>query len=256
VELSLTREAGQGETDAATCGADCIVGVGGDGTANEILNGMNGHDACLAILPMGTANVVARELGIKRDPDQLAELIAKRHTRRIDAGRMDDRLFLLGVGAGLDGAITRRVMDARGSTSNYLKWVLPSVKGCLAYNFAPIQVRIDGDSVSETSSWVVVGNCRFSGGIFPITRRASLADGLLDVCVFHDLSWHKLAALSVAVFSARFPDRKDIVYRQAKTIELEPASDLPVAVQIDGDPGGFLPVRCAIAQESVEVIAP
>lgn len=256
VELFITQAAGDGGEMAAASDADCLVSVGGDGTTNEILNGMDRDRAALAILPMGTANVVARELGLKAEPARLADLIARRESRRIDAGRINGRLFLLGVGAGLDAAVTKRVSEAASNASGFARWIGPAIKTVLHFNYAPIRVKVNGETVSETTPYAVVGNCRFSAGVFSMTPRATLNDGRLDVCALHRLNLLKLAWLSAAVWSPHFPERGDVVYRQAETIELEPASDLPVPVQVDGDAAGFLPVTCEAVAAAVEVIAP
>ncbi len=108
-------------------GADCVVSVGGDGTLNEVANALAGAGALpVATLPLGTANVVARELHIPTDPAVLAGLIASATTRAVDAGRAGERLFLLGAGAGLDAAIVEVVHRNRGAKLSFLSYVWPA----------------------------------------------------------------------------------------------------------------------------------
>ena len=114
VELALTERAGDASILAGRPGADCIVAVGGDGTINEIANGMQDTDATLAILPMGTANVVARELGIPRDTKAVAKIIARHRIRSMDLGLAGSRRFLLGAGAGFD----RQFRKIKGSAAD------------------------------------------------------------------------------------------------------------------------------------------
>ncbi len=254
--LTFTKCAGDAAAIAAASGAECLVSVGGDGTANEVLNGMDPGRARLTILRAGTANVASRELRLPVDPAALAALIAAGPSRRIDIGVVNGRRFLLGIGAGLDGAVVRRVADHKSRLHGVARWIAPAIHVGLHFNHAPIRARVDGDVVSETSTYAVVGNCRYSAGLFPTTRRAKLDDGRLDLCAMHRLSIPKLLAIAFAVWSPRFPDRSDVVYRQGAVIELEAASDLPVPLQVDGDAAGFLPARCTVLAQALEVIAP
>lgn len=256
VVLTVTKRAGDGESVAAHSDAECLVSVGGDGTANEVLNGLDGRDVSLAILPMGTANVVARELGLNAKPSRLADLIAHQTVRRVDVGVVNGRRFLLGAGAGLDAAVTKRVHEASSGGGGYARWIAPAIRTVLQFNHAPIRVTVDGETITETSEYVVIGNCRFSAGVFPVTRRASVTDGKLDVCAMGRLSIPKIAWLGAAVWMPRFPERRDVVYRQGKLIELEAASELAVPLQVDGDPAGFLPARCTVEPCAVSIIAP
>jgi len=254
--LSFTRHTGDGTPLARESDADCFVSVGGDGTANEILNGMDIGRACLTILRAGTANVVSRELGLRADPAALAALIAARSRRRIDVGTVNGRRFLLGIGAGLDAAVVRRVSQQTSGLRGLQRWIGPSIAGVLKFNHAPIRATVDGEVVTQDSTYAFVGNCRYSAGVFPTTPRASLNDGKLDLCAMHRLSTWKLATIALAVWSPGFTRRRDVTYRQGAEIVLEPASNLPVALQVDGDAAGFLPARCTVLPDALEVIVP
>lgn len=255
-ELILTKRAGHAGVEAGRTGADCVVAVGGDGTVNEIVNGMKDTDAMLAILPMGTANVVARELGISCDPEAIADLIAGEVTRRIDVGVTGGKRFLLGAGAGLDAAIVKAVSDRRGASSSYLKWIWPTISTGFGYAYPEIRVSVDGKVVSETAHYAIVGNCRYSAGLFEATPRAKIDDGLLDVCMLHNLNPVRLAALALQIRGGRFLNRKDVTYVQGREISFAPASDDAAPLQIDGDPAGNLPADFTIDPGALRVVAP
>lgn len=255
-ELILTQKAGDASVEAARPGADCIVAVGGDGTINEIVNGMQGTDATLAILPMGTANVVARELGIPRDPQAVAKLIADQHLRSMDVGIADGRRFLLGAGAGFDAAVAQAVSEQRGRSSSYLKWLRPILSTCFTYSYPEIRVIVDGQTVSETAQYAIVGNCRYSAGIFAATPKAKIDDGMLDVCLMHNLNLLRLVRIGLQLRHARFLDRKDVTYVQGKHVVLKPASEEPVPLQIDGDPAGCIPAEFRVAPRALRVVVP
>jgi len=256
VRLDFTKGAGDGTPLAQHSDADCFVSVGGDGTANEILNGMDLGRSCLTLLRAGTANVVSRELKLRANPAALAGLIAARSARRIDVGVVNGRRFLLGIGAGLDAAVVRRVAQQTNGVRGLRRWIAPSVIGVLNFNHAPIRATVDGEVVTQDSTYAIVGNCRYSAGVFPTTPHASIADGKLDLCAMHRLSTLKLGAIAFAVWSRGFTKRSDVVYRQGAEIVLEAASNLPVALQVDGDAAGFLPARCSVLPQALEVIAP
>ncbi len=256
VKVAVTTAPGEGERIARDLDADCVVSVGGDGTANEVLNGLNGHAPALALYPAGTANVVARQLGVRKNIAAFADLVANRSVRRIDGGIANGRKFLLGIGAGLDAAVAKQVAAQKGGPAGLARWIMPAARSVLHFNHAPIRVTVDGEIVTETTTYAIVANCRFSAGVFPVTRRATVADGKLDLCAMHRLSVPKLLWIAAAVWGPGFPDRGDVVYRQGTDFTLEAASQLPVPLQIDGEPAGFLPVTCRVLPQAFQVVAP
>lgn len=256
VTLILTKKAGDNEIEAAVPGADIVVAVGGDGSINEVANGLKGTNTILAMLPAGTANVVSRELGISKDPQALAEMIIKGHTRVMDAGLRDGRRFLLGAGAGLDAAIAEAVSQQRGKRSSLMKWVGPSIRICLTYTFPKFRVIADGEVLSDTAQYAIIGNCRNSAGVFPATPNAKIDDGLLDVCILQRLSISRLVSLLPFVIFGRHIHRKHVLYKQFTTLTIETLDNVRIAFQVDGDPGGQLPVTIGIEPNAIRVIVP
>ncbi|MFP6581431.1 MAG: diacylglycerol kinase family protein [Candidatus Hydrogenedentota bacterium] len=254
VELVLTKQAGDNEIEAARPGADCVVAVGGDGSVNEVVNGLVDSDALLAILPAGTANVVARELDIPSDPNVVAKYIIAGNHRIMDAGLHGGRRFLLGGGAGLDAAIVHQVSQQRGKKSGLSKWVMPSIRTCLRYTFPQFRVVGDGRILAEDAQYVIVGNCRYSAGVFPATPKAQIDDGLLDVCVLRNLSPLRLLGLLPSVRVGRHIDRDDVLYRQCEHVELIPADEQDIPLQIDGDPRELLPATFSVEPGAIRVI--
>jgi YegS/Rv2252/BmrU family lipid kinase len=242
----LTREPDQ---------TDCLVVAGGDGTANEVVNGMI-HPVTLAILPVGTANVVAREFALPRDPAVLADLIERGSTRRMDLGIRDNEKFLLGAGAGLDAAIVEVVQSRRGRKASLWKWVVPGVKTILTYHYPKVRVYVDGEVVSESAQYAIVGNCVFSAGIFPATPLASTDDGLLDVCLLHRIHPLKMLLFAIIVWRRRFMSRSDIVYRQGKEVVFEAAENAAAPLQTDGDPTGHVPAHFSVLQSALTLVVP
>lgn len=258
VTTFATARAGDARDAAAGAVADVVAVIGGDGTLNEVLNGLpEGSPARIAILPVGTANVVARELGMRSDATSVAKAILDGHAVAMDIGLHGARRFLLGAGAGIDAAVTKVVQEGRGKKSNLLHWVWPAFKTVMRYTFPPIAVTVDGERVAEGAQYVIIGNCRNSAGIFPATPRARVGDGLLDVCAISGISKARIAWLLANVWRPDFIDRPWIDYRQGKVIELQPAdSEATVYLQIDGDPAGQIPARFEVADWPVHMVVP
>lgn len=257
VEFLITQHAGEAQSVAGRSEADCVVAVGGDGTANEVANGLARSGAAMAILPVGAVNVVARELGLCADPLVLGTLIAEGTTRRMDVGLCGDRRFLLGGGAGLDGAVVAAVHGNRaGKKINVWSYVRPTARIILREVHPKICVTVDGKTICEDGEYVTVGNCRKSSGAFVTTPDARIDDGLLDVCVLRDLSFFHTLSMLWGVLTPGFTHREDVSYCQGRTIELRPAGPDPVLLQLDGDPAGMIPVTMHVLHQALRVIAP
>ncbi len=258
VSLFETAQAGDARAEAGRSEVSIIAVVGGDGTLNEVLNGLpEGSTAALAICPVGTANVVARELGMRPDPEWVAEAISGGEIRPMDIGLQGSRRFLLGAGAGLDAAVTKAVQESRGRKSSLLKWALPAIRVVLAYTWPRVRVTVDGEVIAAGAGYVIVGNCRYSAGVFPATPKADTADGLLDVCAFSNLTIPRLLWLLANVWRPSFVEKSWIAYRQGHDIRLEPAEgESPAYLQIDGDPAGTIPADFAVASWRVNMVVP
>jgi YegS/Rv2252/BmrU family lipid kinase len=233
-----------------------VVNVGGDGTLNEVANALAGAGVAVATLPLGTANVVARELRIPTDPAVLAGLIASATTRAVDAGRAGEHLFLLGAGAGLDAAIVEVVHGNRGARLSFLSYVWPAVKTILTYTYPRITVEVDGQTICDDAHYVIVGNCSWSAGVFQATPKALIDDGLLDVCSLRKLSIAKILWLILLVQLPGLEDRKAVIYRQGSDVRLSSTTGEKVSLQIDGDPAGMLPARFTVEPRALTVAAP
>lgn len=255
VDLIITTCPGNAEEEAQVPGADLVIAVGGDGTANEVLNGIADTGAALGILPVGTANVVARELRLTHDVEQAAELVAKGARRPMDVGQCNGRRFLLGAGAGLDAAVAAAVKEKRGQKSSVWMWVVPSITTILTYRFPEVRAIVDGNVISDRAQYAIVGNCVYSAGVFPGTPKAKIDDGIFDVCLLHDLNPLRLARLAATVWNPNFIDLPYVTYTQGKEVTFEPVA-AAVPLQIDGDPAGNLPATFTIAPSGVEVFTP
>lgn len=259
VELLVTQAAGDAKRFAEErAGRDyaCLVSVGGDGTANEMVNGLGDSLTPWTVLPVGTANVVARQFRIPARPEQLAEVIGRYRIEEMDLGLAKGQRFLLGAGAGLDAAITAKVKSLRAGTSNMWIWVRPSIETILSYRYPKIRVTVDDKMVSEGAHYAIVGNCIYSAGLFPSTPHACTHDGLFDVCLIHDITALKCASLACHVWSPSFTKRRDVVYVHGAHVLFEPEGEEAAPLQVDGDPAGAIPAEFSMLPRAARIVAP
>ena len=255
-ELLVTRGPGEAVELARASRSEYVVGVGGDGTVNEVLNGLADPEQRIAILPVGTANVIARELGLPRQPGALAALIDQRDVRVLDTASCNGRRFLQSAGCGFDAAVVREVHAGRGKRLSYAGYVRPILRTLRTYTFPNVRVYANGDLVCTDGQYAIVGNCVNSVGVFPLTPEAALDSGKLDLVVFRDLTLFRMARLAAASFRRGFAQRPDLIYLQCSEARFEPVEGVTVYLQVDGDPAGELPAVISIAPSSLRIAAP
>lgn len=237
---------------AAARDTDVVVAAGGDGTINAVANGMAGSATPLAVLPLGTANVLAWEIGLPWRATRLAELIAGGTARPVRPGQVGDRLFLTTASSGFDAGIVATV-DLR------LKRHLGRVAFATAiaigvWRYRPQEIRVVIDGVAHRAATVIAAKGRRYAGPFVIAAEADLAGTLLDFVLFQRPG--RLAALRylAALPLGRIPRRRDIAFLRGREAFISAAEPLPV--QADGEIVGHLPARFGVASQPLMLIRP
>lgn len=256
--LSIEVTAGPGDAtriarDAAASGATRIAACGGDGTLNEVINGVGSRDAAVGVLPTGTGNVWAKEVGIPRDIAKAARLLVEGPVRRVDLGEANGRRFLLMCGIGLDGTVTGlvkpRLKRWLGSTS----YVVVGLNELRRFKPLTSVFELDGEPIERTYYFALVANSRSYGGVLDIARRAFVDDGLLDVCVFGGGSLTRLARHALRIALGRQFSAKDILYRRVRSVRL---STPGIGLQVDGDFMGDTPVEIRAQPRAIRMVVP
>jgi YegS/Rv2252/BmrU family lipid kinase len=264
--VHLTRKPGDARQLAAQAvldGFTTIIAAGGDGTANEVVNGLADvpqglATARLGIFPLGTINVFARELGLPRDLAGAARTLKAGHELAIDLGRADFtanghaqcRHFLQLAGAGLDARAVELV-----------SWELKKKTGPVAYAVAALKalretqhvITVEGAG-SVSGQLVLLGNGRFYGGSFEVFSEASLRDGLLDVCVMPTVNFWR--PLQLALGLATGHAHRFWTARHFRSAALTLRSSGRVGFQLDGEYAGELPVTFSVRSQALRVIVP
>ncbi len=266
---SLKRTAAAGDArrlaaEAVAEGCDLVVAAGGDGTLNEVLNGIGDapdgfQRARLGVLPLGTVNVFAQELGVPAKFEAAWELIQTGQETRIDlplveyrsGGVQQRRYFAQLAGAGLDARAIELV-----------KWQVKKMVGPLAYVMAgahallgpPCEIKATLGAESVLGELVLIGNGRLYGGQYKLFPKADLRDGLLEVCLFPRVNWATLARCSPGLLlNGTLPASATRLF-QTKSLTL--TSEKPAPLQIDGELIGELPATFSIEKGRLRVIAP
>jgi diacylglycerol kinase (ATP) len=264
VEVVETCRAGDARRIALEArSVDALVAVGGDGTINEVANGFCAPSPPpLGIIPSGTANVLAKEIGLPRKPADLADVIASGREIAWDAGRVrpGDRRFLLFVSAGFDAQVVHEFHKRRNGRirmSDYVAW---GVRTYLRCEIPKIQVVLDGVRVADEAAWVVVSNVRSYGGPIVLTPGAKFDDGQFEVMIQrrrHKADTAHLFGTSLLAWAFGIAARPaDVTYHQARKVRLDSADGRPVPLQVDGDPGGYLPVDLDIEPGGIRILGP
>ena len=231
---------------------DAVVAVGGDGTVNEVVNGLAGGGVPLGIVPAGTVNVLAQELGLPFAVDRACDVIVAGRTTTLDLGLVDGRRFILMVGAGLD-ALTIRELDPRLKRRfKELAFIGTGVRAYGRHHHPVFEVIVNG--TAHRATFVVVGNCRYYGGRFGVTSRADPTDGLLDVVVFRGRGLARTLLFWMGVPLGLHVHHPDVSYLTGTEVELQlvDAGDV-VWFHTDGELAGRLPVRVCIEKSALRV---
>jgi diacylglycerol kinase (ATP) len=234
-------------------GYSAIVAAGGDGTVNEVVNGIAGLDVKLGILPMGTMNVFASELGLPADQLEFCwKVIEEGTTRTIDLVRANNRYFVQLAGVGLDAlAVQETDLNVRRSIGP-ISYIIAAAQ-IIGRPAPKLEISFDQDQKME-GCFALIGNGRFYGGPFSLFRDAKNDDGLLDLLVFKHQGYLDIIRYLQGVLVGNHVDFADIEYRQIRSLQI--VSDRAVPVEIDGEVSFNTPVRFEVAPVKLRVLAP
>lgn len=235
-----------------------IVVMGGDGTINEVVNGMAeiGSELPLAVIPAGKGNDFARMSGIPLDPIAAIDLLLDGQPRPVDIGCVnDERYFVNGLGIGIDAQVARDVMRSKRSQGAraYLGSAIRQV-----IRFRAFPVSLEDRSWSHSGSCISLGiaNGKYVGGGFKMAPKARIDDGLLDVCVIEDMSRLKRFAALPQARSGKHLALSQVTYRQTDSVTL--ASEAKLVAHIDGEPYRLPGSRFSVSvrPKAIRVIVP
>ena len=254
--ICATSRAGEAEAlarHAAEEGFEKIVAAGGDGTINEVVNGLAGSNAALGLLPIGTMNVFATELGLPAHDLQLCwNIIQGENTRLVDLPSANGKYFVQLAGVGLDAQVVKETSLTLKRNFGPLSYLISAAQ--IAARQPPRLFLESENCPIEEGSFVLVGNGRLYGGPFPFFKHAIIDDGLFDVIAFKQLGYLEIIKyLQDVVFSSeiRVPE---IEYFQTRRLRV--TSDSEVPVELDGELVGSCPVEFQVQERTLRVLVP
>lgn len=229
-----------------------IVAAGGDGTVGNVANRLSGIP--IAILPLGTENLLAGYLQISRDGVALADMVAAGKSVRLDTGMLNGQRFLIVAGFGLDGAVVQRLDSVRTGTISHLTYVQPIVHTFRKYRYEPLRVYLDDSDDPLIGYQVMVVNLPAYAMGMPFAASATGDDGLFDVRVFAKGTTFQMLKYCYKVARRQHEQMPDVHCATARRVRVE--SDKPVFAQVDGDPAGTTPAVIEIQPATVDFIVP
>jgi lipid kinase YegS len=237
VEPRVTWEPGDGTKfarEAAAAGADTVIACGGDGTVNEVVNGLDGTSAALGIIPAGTANDFARQAGIPDDPSQAMDIVLRRKPVVIDTATVNGRRFLNVSSAGVGAEATAETPADAKAALGPVAYFISGLRKLAGLEPRHALFEAPGFRVEQDFLLFAVGNARATGGGTLVTPRASVRDGLLDVCIVHAMPRGEFAKLVMRVKRGEHLDSEGVRYIQVPWLRV--TSSAPLTINIDGEP--------------------
>jgi YegS/Rv2252/BmrU family lipid kinase len=253
-ELTLIETHARGDAErlarlATPARHDAVVIAGGDGTINEAINGIG--ELPLAVIPLGTANVLAAELGLPFSPPALARVIARAPPRSVHLGEANGRRFALMVGAGFDARVVEGVdLQVKRNVGKLAYWLSAAEQIAL---YRPLHYAVEIDGVMHRAASVIVAKGHYYGGRYVVAPEARLADPLLHVCLFERAGRGSVLRYGTALVAGRLARLPDVRVIAATAVRV--TGPVGEAIHGDGDLLGALPASIGVSPRPLRVIA-
>lgn len=229
------------------------VAAGGDGTVLDLVN--RHPELPICILPLGTENLLAKAFGIPRCGQTVAKMIADGYRERIDCGWINGRRFLIMASAGFDAEVVHRVHAARrGGHVRHWTYIRPILATLFPFRPQKIHVTVDEQPTVHEGELVVVANLRSYALNLGLVPTASGTDGILDARIFRARSLVEIVIQFARLLTGRHERCGSVIALRGKTLRIE--SDVPVPIQVDGDPAGMTPVEIRVEPLAIEFLLP
>ena len=234
---------------------DVVVAVGGDGTVNEVFNGIMGTESIFGIIPAGTGNGFAREFDLPMQPEEACKVLVEGDIREIDVGRANDRYFLGTAGVGFDALIAKVASKKIGPLRGMWLYFFAGAFVFFKYDRQLVNVEIDSQIVKVKPLLVAIANTRIYGGAAVIAPDAEPDDGLFDVCIAQDMSAIRLATSIPKLFTGKHINLHEITMYKGKSIII--SAPKPIPVHVDGEPmDGSHSIHFTLLPRAIKILVP
>lgn len=234
-------------------GFDLILAYGGDGTMNEVLQGVVGSKATLGFWPGGTANVLAAEIRFPSRIEEVVRRVLAGRTLPVTVGKANDRYFLLMAGVGLDAAVAGSVDPWLKRRFGKVAFGVAALKFMWQWQLRPFMAQVP-DENPVIGRFLVAGNAHSYGGGFQLTPQAELTDPYIDLCIFTGDGRGAYLRYALAALVGWHRQMPGVVYRKVKAVEITNASRRKASYQLDGEVVGELPLKIEAIPEGVSLL--
>ncbi|MBD3243154.1 MAG: YegS/Rv2252/BmrU family lipid kinase [Chitinivibrionales bacterium] len=251
--LTKSAEHATEEARRATQSHELVVVVGGDGSINAVINGLAGSDTVLGVIPQGSANIFAVQMGIPRDIDKACELIARGSPRQIDLGKIDSRYFACMAGIGFDAYVVKTVNSRLRRVLGLGAFALQGLLSLGTYPFHPIRLTVDDEPKPLTCFLAFVGNTKYYGGEVILSPAASLDDGKLDLVMLNYRGFGNIVKYLWGIHRNELWRLAEVSHRQCTRVRVHAHGGHDI--DIDGEYYGTVPVDIRVEPKSLRVIS-
>jgi diacylglycerol kinase (ATP) len=254
-ELYLTRSRGDARARLRCLepDVDLVVSVGGDGTLREVFSGLLDPSIPVGIVPLGTANVLGRDLDLPRDVDRALEVILARKVAPIDVCTVNGHLSFLVTGVGFDACAVKELEARRKGPITKWDYVAAVGRALLSYQAPRLEVEIDGERVEGHFGLVLVSNIIHYGGILRLSADRRLDDGMFEVYLFRHGHRARLVGYALRGVLGLLPGGS-CTLRRARRVRI--ASAVPVPCHVDGDARGETPIEIEVGAQQYRLLVP
>jgi len=232
---------------------DFIIVVGGDGTINEVINGIANSRTTLVIIPFGTCNVLALELGIPINPIEAVQLITEGKKTKIDLGyaetREGSRYFSIGLGVGFEALVIKDVTPEFRRKWGFLAYAIVGIKHFTAYTWHKIHIK---HGLTSTGYYMIIANSASACSEYQVANAASITDGLLDLVIINRKDWRNIITLLFSLSTGilnRFLPKEYYQIKEAYVYSMH-----EIFVHVDGEFIGTTPLKVRVMPQALNII--
>ena len=258
-EIVISQHAGHAEklaTNAARSGVERVVAVGGDGTVQEVANGLLAHPdpPPMGVVPVGRGNDFARSIGLPMQLEEAVRLACTGLASHHDVGRAAGRHFLNAAGAGFDGEVAAAVYRARHRWQRTkLVYLATTLLELRRYRNRDLVIEIDGTTLDRRALLVAIANGPYYGGGMMICPQASTTDGMLDVCIIGDISRREALKELPGIYRGRHVSHPAVEFHRARRVRVD--GEPGTRVHLDGESVEQFPLDVEIVPRALEVVS-
>jgi YegS/Rv2252/BmrU family lipid kinase len=259
LETSTIEEIYKAASEAADRNYETVIGIGGDGTINMIINAIATKNIYLGIVPTGTANLLATALGIPIDVKKAVKIIFEGKKSTLDLGKINDKYFAITAGCGFDAAIMGNINKQSKKLFGYMAYVFEGIKQAVLPKRSVFLLDIDGKKVKKRAVNVLFVNTgNILGNFITLVPDASPSDGFLDICIYSPDHTGEYIPVLWNILTKQQYDEEHPAYKmvhfKARQVKLKCRPRLPI--QADGDLIGYPPVDISVCPDALKIHAP